>query len=216
MTANPAWLYYLFGSMMLAVAAYSVVLLAATVGTRRPAGWDVAVAHVFMGVAMAGMFVTAWAFGPSGLWELVFAALMVWFLARSVQSVQRFGLHLPHFVIHAAMSLAMLLMYSFPVVARHGSSMAMGGTSSGARLDPGLALVLAFSFFASAVFTLASPTKGASHHGRHAPAYVSEDGTGGGATPAGVVEMLVAMPRLEDASHVVMCVGMGFLLILMI
>lgn len=36
---SPAWLYYLFSSLMLAVAAYSAVFLLATVGTRRPAGW---------------------------------------------------------------------------------------------------------------------------------------------------------------------------------
>lgn len=89
-----------------------------------------------MGVAMAGMFVPAWAFGPTALWELIFTVCMVRFLVRSVQSVQRFGLHLPHFVIHPAMSLAMLLMYAVPAVGAR-LSMAMAGPSG--RLDPGLA-----------------------------------------------------------------------------
>ncbi len=80
---------------------------------------------------------------------------------------------------------------------------------------------MTFSLFASAIFTMGSPTKGASHHGRHAPAYASNAGVprgatrSGGTTPAGVVEMLVAMPWLEDASHTVMCISMGFMLILL-
>ncbi len=35
---------------------------------------------------MAGMFVADWAFGPSAIWELIFAALLVWFSVRSIQS----------------------------------------------------------------------------------------------------------------------------------
>jgi hypothetical protein len=35
-------------------------------------------------------------------------------------------------------------------------------------------------------------------------------------TSAGRIEELVATPWLEDLSHVVMCVAMGFLLILML
>ncbi len=101
---------------------------------RHPASGGLA--HILMGVAMAGMFVPAWAFGPTALWELIFTVCMVRFLVRSVQSVQRFGLHLPHFVIHPAMSLAMLLMYAVPAVGAR-LSMAMAGPSG--RLDPGLA-----------------------------------------------------------------------------
>ncbi len=223
MTPTPAWLYYLFAVAMLAVAAYGLVLLAVSVSTRRIAGWDVDIAHLFMGVSMAGMFIADWAFGSSAIWELIFAALLVWFLAQSVQSVITFGIHLTHYLIHAAMSFAMLLMYLFPAGARSGS-MAMSMASSSARLDPGLSFLFAFVFFASAVFTLASPTKGVSHHGRHARVYaMSATGAGpvegpSGPAPAaaarGAVGLITA-PWLEDASHVVMCVGMGFMLILL-
>jgi hypothetical protein len=226
MTPTPAWLYYLFAVAMLAVAAYGLVLLAVSVRVRRSAGWDVDIAHLFMGVSMAGMFVTAWAFGPSAIWELIFTVLLVWFLVQSVQSVIAFGIHLTHYLIHAAMSLAMLLMYVFPAGARSGAmSMSMASTSSSARIDPGLSLLLAVVFFASAIFTLASPIKGASHHGRHSRAYAMSGSAGGAveapsepapAAAAGGAMGLVAAPWLEDASHVVMCVGMGFMLILMI
>ncbi len=225
MTPTPAWLYYFFALAMLAVATYGLVLLAVSVAVRRSAGWDVDIAHVFMGVSMAGMFVAAWAFGPSAIWELIFTVLLVWFLVQSIQSVIAYGIHLTHYLIHAAMSFAMLLMYVFPAGARSGAMSMSMASSSSTGIDPGLSLLLAVVFFASAIFTLASPVKGASHHGRHARAYAMS-GTGGGTVegpsgqaPAsaarGAMRLIIA-PWLEDASHVVMCVAMGFMLILMI
>lgn len=224
----PTWLYYLFGALMLAVAAYCFVLLVLSLTSNRPAGRDVDISHTVMGIAMAGMFVPAWAFGPNGMWELIFAVLMVWFVVRSIQSVQRFGLHVPHTLVHAAMSFAMLLMYWFPMALGSGSSgmsMGMSGSGSAAHLDPGLGYLLALIFFGSAIFTLASPNKGASHHGTHLPALAMSGASGSAApvsphgaeaVPTGSLEALVAIPWLEDLSHVVMCVGMGFMLILMV
>ncbi len=222
MTATPAWLYYLFGVLMLGVAAYCVVMTVLSVATDRPAGRDVDISHALMGVSMAGMFVTGWAFGPDGMWELIFAALLVWFAVPSIQSLLRFGVHLPHAAIHGVMSFAMLLMYWFPMGASAaGGSMSM--SSTGPKLDAGVALVLAFVLLTSAVFTLASPNKGASHFGTHAPAYamVGSPGPGlhthadDGTPPTVALEELVATPWLVDASHVAMCIGMAFLLILM-
>jgi len=210
----PTWLYYFFALVMLAVAAYCIGLVVISLPLRQTAGRDVDVAHVFMGVSMAGMFVAHWAFGPNALWELVFGALTIWFSVRTLQSLQRFGWHVPHHAIHAAMSFAMLLMYWFPMGSGAGRSvsmsMAMGASS--AKLDPGLGLLLAMAFFASAIFTLASPVKGASHHGRHGAQAVGSPGSGA----VGTLERVATLPWLEDASHVVMCVGMGFMLILML
>ena len=224
---TPSWLYYLFAVLMLAVAGYGSVLLLVSVPMRQVSGRDVDIAHIFMGVSMAGMFVADWAFGPNGFWELVFGVLLVWFVVRSLQSIQRFGLHVPHEGIHAAMSFAMLLMYWYPMGATAGSSMSMSmsASSSAAKLDPGVGLLLAFVFFASAIFTLASPVKGASHHGRHAPALAMSGARGGSAAEGsqdgaarsiGRTEAVVTTPWVEDASHVVMCIGMGFMLILML
>ncbi len=224
---TPSWLYYLFGVLMLAVAAYCLVLLALSFTSRRSAGRDVDISHVTMGLAMAGMFVPAWAFGASGMWQLVFGALLVWFVVQSILSIQRFGAHVPHAAIHAVMSFAMLTMYWYPMGSSAGSgsmSMSMGG-SGGAHLDAGLGLLLAMLLFGSAIFTLASPIKGASHHGSHLPAYAVSGAGGSGSPPdpqdgvegigAGL-ESAVAIPWLEDLTHVVMCVGMGFMLILII
>ena len=70
MIGKPPGLYYSFGVMMFAVAAYGLVLLVTQAAERRSLGRDVEISHVAKGVAMAGMFVPAWAFGPNVLWEL--------------------------------------------------------------------------------------------------------------------------------------------------
>jgi hypothetical protein len=216
---TPMWLYDIFGVVLFAVAGYSLVLLGATVGTNRPAGWDVDVAHLFMGVSMAGMFNSSWAFGPSSVWEFLFASLSVWFVMRGVLSIRRYGIHLSHFFIHAVLGLAMFLMYAFPGKAGSRSMgamhMAMPMVTPDSRLGSGVAFALATCLFASAIFTVGSPQKGVSHHGSHALVYA-------GASPADLpltrwtyVEGLIATPWVEDASHVAMCVAMGFLLILL-
>jgi hypothetical protein len=223
--STPSWLYYLFGALMLAVAGYCFTLLILSLATNRPAGRDVELSHVFMGVAMAGMFVGQWAFGRSAVWEIIFGALLVWFLVESIQSVRRYGVHLPHALIHAVMNFAMLLMYWFPVGSSASGSTSMSmSAGSGPRLDSGLAFLLAFALLGSAVFTLASPNKGTTHFGSHAPAWAIAGVAGSEATGevpgresslALAVEDVVALPWLVDLSHVVMCIAMGFMLILM-
>jgi hypothetical protein len=205
---------------MLVVAAYSVALLIFSVTGRHHSGRDVDIAHICMGISMAGMFVARWAFGPSGVWEIIFGALMVWFVTRSIKSVQRFGLHKPHEAIHATMSFAMLLMFLYPLGSMAGvTGMAMSPGAS--RLDPGLGFALALSFLASATFTLASPVKGASHHGTHVFAYAAASAAGekqsehSSQHSASTLEAVVTTPWLEDVSHVAMCVAMAFMLILM-
>jgi hypothetical protein len=221
--STPSWLYYFFGVLMLAVAAYCSTLLILSVPTKRSAGRDVEISHIFMGVAMAGMFVGQWAFGRSAVWEIIFGALLIWFLVESIQSVRTYGLHLPHALIHAVMNFAMLLMYWFPMGSSTGA-MSMSASTTGPKLDPGVAFVVAFILFASAIFTLASPNKGASHFGSHAPAYAMAGSTGsdspefrseGGDGAAVVLDDIVATPWLVDLSHVVMCIAMGFMLLLM-
>ena len=107
--------------------------------------------------------------------------------------------------------------------------MSMSMATGGAKLDPGLGFILAVTFFGSAIFTLANPVKGVSHHGSHAFAYATSvavgapaSGESGSGNPqqdsphAGALEALVTTPWLEDASHVIMCLAMGFMLILML
>jgi len=221
----PSWLYYLFALLMLAVAAYELGLLLLGIATRRYAGWDVELSHIFMGVSMAGMFVGQWAFGKNTVWEIIFSLLLIWFLFAALQSVLRYGLHLAHALIHAVMSFSMLLMYWFPIGGSSGSmsmSMSMSMSSSRGAVDPGLVALLSVILCASAIFTLASPIKGRSHFGSHAPAYVYGAGDGSAVaqdpssnSPAATLEETFAAPWLVDVSHAVMCVGMAFMLVLM-
>ncbi|MGO9559118.1 MAG: DUF5134 domain-containing protein [Acidimicrobiales bacterium] len=222
--STPSWLYYLFGVLMLGIAAYCLTLLLLSVATRRSGGRDVEISHTFMGVAMAGMFVGPWAFGASAVWEIIFGLLMVWFVVHSIQCVQLYGLHAPHALIHAVMSFAMLLMYWFPMSASASGSMSMSASTGAPRLDSGLAFVLAFILFASAIFTLASPNKGASHFGSHAPAYAfagaaASEGADrrddGASSSALSIEEVVTTGWVVDLTHVVMCIAMGFMLLLM-
>lgn len=225
---TPSWLYYLFGGLMFLVAAYCAILFLGSLSSRTTTGRDVDVAHILMGLAMAGMFVPAWSFGPSWLWVTVFAVLVVWFVARGVLALQHEGPHIPHTAIHALMSLAMMLMYWFPMSGESaGGSMMSGGmsaTNSPAHLDPGLGYLLAALFLGSAVFTLASQHRGRSHHAVRVERAVEVMAVGLDGTPVGVVEATVvetddevgSLPWLEDVSHVVMCVAMAFMLVLMV
>jgi len=228
MTMMPSWLYYLFGALMLCVAAYCTVVLVLAALSRQTAGWDVEVHHLIMGVAMAGMFVTGWSFGPSVIWELLFAALLVWFVMQAGRSVLAYGPHLPHTAVHALMNLAMLLMYWFPMGASQGStSTPMSPAAAADRVDPGLGFVIAFLLILAAVFTLASERKGCSVYGTHlklsaatapsvrvrAPGEVSRYGP---MSPVGSLQRRVSTPWLLDTSHVVMCIAMGFMLVLML
>jgi hypothetical protein len=227
MSLNPPWLYDLVAGLMLLVAAYSAVLLVLAAVLRRPAGADVEVSHLAMGIAMAGMFVARLTFGPDALWELVFGGLFVLFATRGLRSVQLFGLHLSHYFIHALMSLGMLLMYWFPVGSTRGRSIAMTMTAgaSGGRVDPAVAFAIAFALFTSAIFTLASPNKGAIVYGSHQSTPTDGASTSGPASlalrtdtvsSAGGFESVVATPRLLDITHVVMAIAMGFMLVLML
>jgi hypothetical protein len=229
MVGTPAGLYYLLAILMLVVAAYAFAFLVGSSLERWTVGRDVEISHLAMGVAMAGMFVPAWSFGPNLLWELIFGALLIWFVVRALRSIQTWGLHLPHTAIHAVMSLAMLLMYWFPR-GTLSHSMSMHAAVAGGRMDPGLSFLLAFVLFGSAVFTIASPNRGATHFGTHCDDRVRTpvadvavgDGHVGNVrlvhappAPTGVLKA-IATPTLLDASHVVMSIGMGLMLILMI
>ena len=72
----------------------------------------------------------------------------------------------------------MLLMYWYPMSTGGRRSVAMSMTPGGSHsaLDPGVGLALVVLFCGSAIFTLASPTQGASHHG--SPRRVAGSGTG--------------------------------------
>jgi hypothetical protein len=242
--SNPGWLNGIFAGAMLIVAAYSAGRLVAARAWSRPIHRDVDVAHVLMGTAMAGMLVSDLSPIPSGVWEVVFSALAVWFLWRCYQFVVNPGsetyyhehVHrLSRRVIHLVMSLAMLYMYmaTVPSEVRSGGSMAMGaatGTTADFALLPAgfvLALIVSAIWQLDAIGRLSL----SAHQVRRIPA-LSTVGT----ASSGFTEQEEAnevpidgysvddnadapawiAPRLEAASHIAMCLTMAYMLILML
>lgn len=242
--SNPGWLNDIFAGLMLTVALYSVGRLVASRAWSRPIHRDVDVAHVLMGTAMAGMLVSDLSPIPSGVWELVFSALAVWFVWRCYQFLVNPGTEsfyhehvhrLSRRVIHLVMSLAMLYMYmaATPSEARSGGSMAMGaatGTTADFALLPAgfiLALVVsaiwqldAIGRFSSSAFRVRSVALSSVGNSSPSsakweqPTKVTLDDDQPTNGNPAVPAWLA--PRLEAVSHIVMCLTMAYMLILML
>jgi Domain of unknown function (DUF5134) len=238
--AGPDWLDGTFAAVMLVVAAYSAGRLVAAAAWSRPTHADVDTAHVLMGVGMAGMLSAALNPIPDGVWEVVFGAVVLWFVVRCWRFVTSHGLegrdddhvhHLSHYLTHLLMAGAMLYM---EVVAVRGTGasrdagMAMNGASGTAADLAFVPLLFVVVLFASAVWEVDGIQRfspGAVD--RPAPVAALAGRNGAGSAGALVVEELVGeeavpdsrpwlAPRLEAACHVAMCVAMGYMLVLLL
>lgn len=159
---RPTWLVDALAAVMLITAAYCVGRLAVVRLWRRATHVDVDVAHVAMGVAMAGMLLPSLRSLSSGVWEIVFAGIAVWFAGQIVHFVRRWGVrgwdedhlhHVSHYVTHLAMVVAMLYMFAaFPSSAALAGSMSVMGSSHTGAADSGIPLVLAFVLLVAAVW----------------------------------------------------------------
>jgi hypothetical protein len=230
-----------FAAVMLAVALYSAGRLVAARAWSRPIHVDIDVAHVLMGVAMAGMLVTRLNPIGSGVWEVVFSLLGLWFLWRCYQFLvdpgTGFGYEehvhrLSRRVIHLVMSSSMLYMYlaAAPVEAGSGGAMAMGATGSTSRLVA-VPLLFLISLLASGIWELDGierfrPT-GAPRDpvAVYAGGHRSAEGLDGEpdafagtdhVEPGGHPMNPWLAPRLEGASHIAMCITMAYALMLML
>lgn len=235
---DPTWLGYLFAAVMMVVGIYCLGRLLAVAPLGRRCHLGVNVGHVLMAFAMVGMLVPRWNVLPVGLWEVVFAAMAVWFLARSIRSFRVVtadhgvgalaaseGSHTRHYLVHMFMASAMLYMYwlGMPITGGtgvSGSMSAMSGPSAGAG-DPGLTFFLVVVLLASSVWQLDGIE-------RTAPArQAALAGAGGGGTAGAVGSLSSAAaddpderrwlaPRLEVGCHIAMCVVMAYMLVLMV
>ena len=235
---NPGWLNDIFAAVMVAVAAYSAGRLVAARRWSRLTHPDVDVAHILMGTAMAGMLVSDLELLPSGVWEAVFSVLAAWFVWRCYQFVRDSSSGLGHDqhvhrlsrrLIHLVMSLAMLYMFLAAVPAEVGSggSMAMGAATGATTNFVVIPLVFIVALFASAIWELDKIGRLSSSRlipGQAVPALASVGGGSRGATNnLSVTDEGVPRerprwlaPRLEGASHIAMCVTMGYMLVLML
>ncbi len=236
--SNPGWLNDIFAGVMVAIALYSAGRLVAARAWSRPTHRDVDVAHVLMGTAMAGMLVSDLNPIPIGVWEVTFSSLAAWFVWRCYQFVkdpttgigyQQHVHRLSRRLIHLVMSLAMLYMYlaAVPAAVGSGGSMAMGAASGATTHFVVLPLVFIVSLFGSAIWELdrlGHMSRAYATRVQAAPVFASL----GGGTPTGPDDSEAALespdkegppwlaPRLEGMAHIVMCVTMGYMLVLML
>jgi hypothetical protein len=222
MLIYPSWLSHGFAGVMLLVAALCtgrLAWVAAEVGVTTDT--DVDGAHIAMGIAMAGMLEASLRFLPTGVWEVVFAAMTVWFLTRSARVIRRFGWHTArrfdssHHLTHLAMAAAMLYMFAqqpspIHASARVSGSLMSGMAAAGSGLNgTGLPLLLAVVLLAAAAWY----ADGLIHLTRWRP----DDATGGEAasTSERADDRRFLAPRVQAAAHIVMCVVMSYMLVLM-
>jgi hypothetical protein len=133
---------------MLTVAAASAARLAARRPWQRGRGTavaDIDVAHLLMGIAMAGTLTAALRTLPDGAWEVVFGMLTAWFGYQVARDARQEGVRAlsgaqcaPH-LVHSA---AMLYMFAAVAVPAAASGSGMGGSGMPALDLP----VLAFAF----------------------------------------------------------------------
>ncbi len=133
---TPAWILDIFAAIMLVVAGISAGRLLITRSWSGPApDADIDVAHVLMGIAMAGMLASGLRALPNGVWVAVFGVVTAWFAwrvaveARSTSAAKAMGggHHVPH-LLHGA---AMIYMFAaLTGAASSGAGMTgMGGLS---------------------------------------------------------------------------------------
>jgi hypothetical protein len=159
----PAWILDVFAAVMLAVAAASAARLAARRPWQRGRGGaiaDVDVAHLLMGVAMAGTLTISLRTLPDGAWAAVFGVLTAWFgyqVARDARvegvralSGARCGPHL----VHSAAMLYMFTAVAVPATAAAAGVSSMGGSAMQTLNLPVLALIFAFLLIGYCVWDL--------------------------------------------------------------
>jgi len=171
---TPGWLLGIFAAIMLLVSALSAARLA----TARP--WhtaavrdstDIDVAHLLMGIAMAGMLTASLATLPSGAWIAVFAVLTAWFAWRVTADVRAEGArafaaghHTPHLMHSAAMTYMFCALTPASASAAGGMSGMSGGSgSAGTLAQPTLALVFALILAGYAVWDIDQITPPSGH-----------------------------------------------------
>jgi hypothetical protein len=216
--ASPAWLTAIFAAASLAVAVYCAGRLVVARRGHRPTELDTDVAHVIMGVAMAGMLVSGLRTLPSAIWEVVFAAAAVWFGYRMLQarrgaqsSPWRSSHPLPHLVECAAMVFMFLILPASAAVEGTARGMTMTATESRFSF---LTLPLALFLFGYVVWlgdrvTLHVPALAVA-----APAGDTRSAIGSGSGFAATQSYLA--PRCAAICKITMGITMGYMLILML
>jgi hypothetical protein len=245
--SGPSWLAVIFASAMVTVAAYCAGRLVMSRFGSRKTHVDIDVAHVLMGVAMAGGLVATLNPIPARVWEGVFVLLAGWFIwrcgtlvlrRRITGSNENHVLRLSHYLTYLVMAFAML--YTYLAAAKNSlTSMGTGLSNvgvSGARADfVGLPLLFLVVLVASSIWELdgterlslarsvesslrsdyvLSGTSGSTmHSGEESTSSIAESWARDDKANQGARWL---SPGGKAACHIVMCVTMGYMLILML
>jgi hypothetical protein len=233
---GPFWLADAFAVVMIATAAYCASRLVAARWQRRPTDRDVDTAHVFMGVAMAGMLVPRLNPFASGGWVAVFGIISAWFGWQIVRAYRgadprghRPGHHVPHLLASGAM-IYMLLAGSAASSRGVSPALAMSGGAGGSGRFSTLALVFVLVLLGYVILTtdrLASLKRAAAPAASAvqpvwaatAPAsaqLVSAVAGSASAQPVWAAAARPMSPRLAACCDIAMGIVMSYVLILML
>jgi hypothetical protein len=144
--STPAWIREIFAAVMLLVAEVSAgQLVIARAWTRRGGtDADIAVSHLLMGIAMAGILVPGLGTLPHAAWEVVFAVMTAWFawcLWRENRGRGAAAVASGHYAPHLVHSAAMLYMFAaLAGTSAEGSGMSMSGTGGMSGMAGGSAV----------------------------------------------------------------------------
>jgi hypothetical protein len=155
---TPAWILDLLAAVMLVVAAVSAARLAIARPWRPGSAiFDTDVAHLLMGIAMAGMFVASLSTLSNTAWEIIFGLMTAWFAVRVVLDAQANGTralaggHCAPHLVHSAAMLYMFLALAAPAGGKSGMS---GGSGSMTLSNPTLAFIFALILIGYSIWDL--------------------------------------------------------------
>jgi hypothetical protein len=159
---TPAWILDLLAALMLVVAAVSAVRLVVA-RPWRPGSViiDTDIAHLLMGIAMAGVLASSLSTLPNVAWEIIFGVMIAWFAFRVVLDARANGVRAlagGHCAPHLVHSGAMLYMF-VGMTSSSGAMAGMPGMSAGSSSmlmlsDPTLAFVFALVLIGYSIWDL--------------------------------------------------------------
>jgi len=158
---TPAWILDILAALMLVVAAVSAGrIVAARPWQHGSVFTDTDVAHLLMGIAMAGTLAAGLSTLPNVAWDVIFALLTAWFAVRVVLDARTNGgraLAGGHCAPHLVHSAAMLYMFAALAPAAGGAGMSGMGSSGSATQTlryPTLAFVFALILIGYTIWDL--------------------------------------------------------------
>jgi len=220
---TPAWILDIFAAIMLVVAAISAArLVAARPWQRGAVVTDTDIAHLLMGIAMAGMLASGLTTLPDGAWAALFCVLTIWFGYRVVRDYRANGAralavgHCAPHLVHSAAMVYMFLAIAAPASAGAAGMAGMGGMTGMSTLSvPTLAFVFALILIGYTVWDLDQLS--GLRYGLAVTVAVSTTPAAALAGPSAGVVSTGAVPVLTSPAIVVGCrIAMGVTMALML